>query len=239
MFLHPKRYYRLWSQRLMAIRLFVRCKRHRVTLQLGNGVLIRNCKIIGKGGLLSIGDNSRIDSVTFTFSGDNCIITIGKRCGLNDTRLGVHAPNGIIGIHNNVSLKCAALGVHGTEGVIDIHDNVTINANPNKGTAFCVSAGHRITVMDYSQLSNSINLSTTDFHSIYNDFGERINNDKDIYIGEHVWIGERSYICKGVSIASNNVVGACSVVTKSIEESNVIIAGNPATIRKKRVKWIR
>lgn len=223
----------------MAILFVWRCKRHRVALQMGDGVFIRNCKVIGKGGTLSIEDSCRIDSVTFTFGGNDSIIRIGKKCNLNDTRLGVYASYGTIGIQNKVSLKCASLGVHGANGVIDIHNSVTINANPNKKTAFCVSAGHRITVMDYSQLSNSVNLSTTDFHSIYNDSGERINNDKDIFIGEHVWIGERSYICKGVSIADNSVVGACSVVTKSFEESNVIIAGNPAAIKKERVKWIR
>ena len=239
MFIHPRRYYRLLSQRLRTIPFVLRCKRHHVALQMGDGVFIRNCKVIGKCGSLSIEDGCRIDSVTFSFGGNDCEITIGKKCSFKDTRLGVHVPPGIIRIHNNVSLKCASLGVHGAHGVIDIHNNVTINANTNKRTAFCVSAGHTITVLDFCLLSNSISLSTTDFHSIYNDLGERINNDKDIYIGEHVWIGERSYICKGVSIANNNIVGACSVVTKSFEESNVIIAGNPASIKKKRVKWIR
>lgn len=239
MLFHPKRYYRLLSQRFMALRLLVRCKRHRVELQMGSGIIIRHCKVIGKGGSLSIGDNCRIDSVRFTFSGYNSRITIGRKCHLNNSHLGVYGPYRIIEVHNKVSLKCAALGVHGDHGVIVLHNNVIINANPDKRTALCVSAGHKITIMDYSQLSNAINLSTTDFHSIYNDSGERINNDKDIYIGEHVWIGERCYICKGVSIANDNVVGACSVVTKSFEESNVIIAGNPATVKKRQVKWIR
>ncbi len=167
------------------------------------------------------------------------MITIGKKCSLKGTRLGVYSSSGIIEIHNNVSFKFAGLGVHGAHGIIDIRNNVTINANPNKRTSFCVSADQKITILDYSQLSNSINFSTTDFHSIYNDSGERINNDKSIFIGEHVWIGERSYICKGVSIANNCIIGACSVVTKSFEQSNVIIAGNPATIKKERVKWKR
>ena len=98
-------------------------------MQLGNGIIIRKCKIVGKGGKLSIGDSCNIDSVTFTFSGNDGIITIGKKCRLNDTRLGVYVPSGRIEIHNNVSLKCASLGIHGAHGVVDIHNNVTINAN--------------------------------------------------------------------------------------------------------------
>ncbi|HEL1969401.1 acyltransferase [Streptococcus suis] len=51
-----------------------------------------------------------------------------------------------------------------------------------------------------------------------------------IYIGENCFIGARSVILYGVTIADNVIVAAGSVVTKSIDESNVIVAGNPAKI---------
>ena len=79
LFFHPKSYYRLLSQRLRTIPFVLRCKRHRVTLQIGDEVFIRNCKVFGKGGTLSIGDSCHFDSVTFTFSGNDNIITIGKK----------------------------------------------------------------------------------------------------------------------------------------------------------------
>lgn len=49
-----------------------------------------------------------------------------------------------------------------------------------------------------------------------------------ITIGNNCFIGNGAMILYGVSIADNVVVAAGSVVTKSIEKSNIIVAGNPA-----------
>lgn len=47
-------------------------------------------------------------------------------------------------------------------------------------------------------------------------------------IGDHVFIGARSIILGGVWIAPHCVIGAGSVVTKSINEPYTIWGGNPA-----------
>ena len=52
---------------------------------------------------------------------------------------------------------------------------------------------------------------------------------RPINIGENVWIGANCCVLKGVSIGSNSVIGAGSVVTKSLPD-NVICAGTPARI---------
>ncbi len=56
---------------------------------------------------------------------------------------------------------------------------------------------------------------------------------KDIIIGDKSWIGMNSVILPGIILGPNTIVGAGSVVTKSFEEGNVIIAGNPAKILRK------
>ncbi|NNH34609.1 acyltransferase [Acinetobacter sp. NIPH 2377] len=48
-----------------------------------------------------------------------------------------------------------------------------------------------------------------------------------IVIGENIWFGARVTVLDGVSIADNSVVGACSLVSKSITEAGVYI-GIPA-----------
>ena len=57
---------------------------------------------------------------------------------------------------------------------------------------------------------------------------------KDIFIGNNVYIGARASLF-GCYIPDNAIIGMGSVVTKSFEGENdrVLIAGNPATIKKR------
>lgn len=66
-------------------------------------------------------------------------------------------------------------------------------------------------------------------------------NDRDIsvsagpiVIGDDVWLGANTIILPEVKIGNRCVVGAGSVVTKSFEEDDLIIAGNPAKLIKKK-----
>lgn len=54
---------------------------------------------------------------------------------------------------------------------------------------------------------------------------------KPIKIGNHVWIGRRAIILKGVTIGDRSIIGANAVVTHDVPE-DVVIAGNPAKIVK-------
>jgi len=54
---------------------------------------------------------------------------------------------------------------------------------------------------------------------------------KKVVIESNVWIGGGSIICPGVTIGEKSVVGAGSVVTKSVPK-NVLVCGNPAKIIK-------
>ena len=53
--------------------------------------------------------------------------------------------------------------------------------------------------------------------------------NKDVYIGENVWIGANAVIVPGVHIGKNTVIGAGSVVTKDIPD-NVVAVGNPCKV---------
>ena len=50
--------------------------------------------------------------------------------------------------------------------------------------------------------------------------------NKDVYIGENVWIGAGVIIVPGVRIGKNTVIGGGSVVTKDIPDNEVAV-GNP------------
>ena len=53
-----------------------------------------------------------------------------------------------------------------------------------------------------------------------------------VRIGNNVWIGDKVTILAGVIIGDNTIIGANSVVTKSIP-SNCVAAGNPAKVIKR------
>lgn len=57
--------------------------------------------------------------------------------------------------------------------------------------------------------------------------GKKNSEDRPI-IGNNVFIGSGARIIGGVTIADNVVVGANAVVTKSITESGITVAGIPA-----------
>ncbi|MGL5949539.1 MAG: acyltransferase [Aeromonas sp.] len=60
---------------------------------------------------------------------------------------------------------------------------------------------------------------------------------KPILIDDNVWIGCRTYVGKGSRIPSEVIIGAGSVVCKSFDTTNVVIAGNPAVIVKRNISW--
>jgi acetyltransferase-like isoleucine patch superfamily enzyme len=65
--------------------------------------------------------------------------------------------------------------------------------------------------------------------------GDRLYNDEygtGITIGSQCWFGADVVILDGVSIGDRTVIGASSVVTRSMP-SDVLVLGNPAKVRKK------
>jgi putative colanic acid biosynthesis acetyltransferase WcaF len=51
----------------------------------------------------------------------------------------------------------------------------------------------------------------------------------EIMVGADAFIGARAFILPGVTVGCRSVVGACSVVSRDVE-SDIIVAGNPATL---------
>jgi acetyltransferase-like isoleucine patch superfamily enzyme len=57
-----------------------------------------------------------------------------------------------------------------------------------------------------------------------------------ITIGDHVWIGQRATILKGVHIGDGAVVAAGSMVTKDVP-ARAVVAGVPAKVVRSDVRW--
>lgn len=113
-------------------------------------------------------------------------------------------------------------------GVLEIGDNVAISSTT-------IWSHRRIKIGNNVDIGANVVIMDSDGHSI--NFRDRqspiedMKNKKDIpiEIGNNVLIGVNSIILKGVTIGDRSIIGAGSVVTKSIP-SDCIAAGNPCHV---------
>lgn len=139
--------------------------------------------------------------------GDNFLMNNGKlfnAIGRQQSCCFIVQRNGVLKIGNNVGISDTAIVCYKS---VTISDNVTIGGN--------------VVIYD------------TDFHSLNKehrqDMAVDMQNTKcaPVVIEKDAFIGAHSTILKGVRIGEGAIIGAGSVVTKSIPK-NEIWAGNPA-----------
>jgi len=106
----------------------------------------------------------------------------------------------------------------GTEGRVTIGDRAAINS-------FCRIFGHgSVEIGVDTQIGPGSLITTTDHDYGSGNLETRFGT---VVIGKRVWIGANVTIVSGVTIGDYSVIGAGSVVTKSIE-SKTIAVGVPA-----------
>lgn len=116
------------------------------------------------------------------------------------------------------------------------------------GARSVIQAWDRVTIGSYVMISPDVWIQDNNSHSIFaqdrlvdmlgsRDFNP-VNVDmtnaivKPIMIGDHVWIGRRAIILKGVTIGDRAVVAAGAVVSQDVP-ADTVVAGNPAKPVKK------
>lgn len=108
--------------------------------------------------------------------------------------------------------------------------------NAEKALRVIASERRNVVIGDDSLMSFGIWIRTADPHLIYDCSNmKRINQSKDILIGDHVWIGQNALILKGTSVGSGSIIGANSVCSGKTIPSNTSWAGNPAKLIAKDV----
>jgi maltose O-acetyltransferase len=106
-------------------------------------------------------------------------------------------------------------------GVVEIGDNVFINYGVS------ISAHQHIRIGNRCQIGNWSVLMDNDYHDV-EDHG-RPSPSAPIILEDEVWLGARVIVLKGVTIGRGAVIGAGSVVTRSVPPRSVA-AGVPARV---------
>lgn len=175
--------------------------------------LLWRCKITckGKGNKIIIKKNALLRNCHLVIYGNDNLIEFGERASCHKGEIWIEDDNNKVTVGDRTGL-CGKIHLACIEGT-------------------------RIQIGEDCLFSSDIVFRTGDSHSVLDSEGKRINPSKSIIIGNHVWVGNRVMIGKGVEIANDSIVGMGSVVTKSIGEGNVVIAGVPAKICKKDINW--
>lgn len=114
------------------------------------------------------------------------------------------------------------------ESRIEIGDGAQINNN-----VFIKSEGPGITIGAHALLGSWVCIYDSDFHELAP--GRRRTGTPAkaaVELESNVFIGDRVLIMKGVRVGADSVIGAGSVVTRTIP-AGVIAAGNPARVVRK------
>ena len=182
-------------------------------LQRIKGLLTRkkyNFSKVGKG--TSFGAGLKLFNEQYVSFGENC--SIGKDCfiGCWDEYAGIKLlPKLIVGNRFYVRERMTIL----CAGSIVIGDAVTF-----AGNVLLTNENHGTDPLSESYLDNPLDVA-------------------DVVIEDGVWIGENVCVLPGVTIGKKSIIGAGSIVTKSIPEYS-IACGNPCRVIKKfkSGKWI-
>lgn len=124
------------------------------------------------------------------------------------------------------------------QGCIRLSSNATLRIGNDVGiSSSCIWSHQSIIIGNNVKIGGDTILIDSDAHSMdylkrrnyITDSANKINSP--ITIEDDAFIGTRSIILKGVTIGARSIIGAGSVVTKSIP-ADCIAAGNPAKVVK-------
>lgn len=182
----------------------------------GSGILI----VKGNNNKIKISQSSILSNSHIEIWGDNVEFLIGDNSVLNN----LYA---IISGSNEKQTKCKVII---GDNFINTED-LQIFGGGNKNMD--------IEIGNDCMFARRIAIYAHDGHNIYDaTTGELINiPNNSLKIGNHVWVGHGVNILKGTIIPNNTIIGAGSVVTGIFKDENTAIAGNPAKIVRKNLRW--
>ena len=166
--------------------------------------------------------------------GSNNILYIDKETLLTNSYIKIEGNDNKIFIGANCCLKNLTIDMKNENSVIKIGDKTSIEEA--RITSF---EPYKIEIGKDCMFSADIVIMNTDVHKIYDTTTKlKTNEGKEISIGNHVWLGIRTIVLKGVNIGDNSIVAASSIVTKDVK-ANTVVSGNPARQVKENRNWSR
>ncbi len=96
-----------------------------------------------------------------------------------------------------------------------------------------LACAKKLTIGKGCALARDVIIRDCDAHEIIK---EGYETSEEICIGDHVWIGTRAIILKGVTVGEGAIIAAGAVVTKDVPP-HCLVAGVPARVIRENVEW--
>lgn len=176
-------------------------------------------------------NNSQIYKTKIYIKGKGNIINFDSS-KVSDTLINIKGLNNTIKLDKGVELRKAIIIIRGSNCKIIIGKSTTF------GQVRMINVGKNndIVIGERCLFADNIEIWASDTHSIYDENGYLINNEKSINIGNDVWMGAYVKVLKGVTVNDGAIIGMNSMVTKNID-ANTLNVGIPTKCIKKNIKW--
>lgn len=115
---------------------------------------------------------------------------------------------------------------------LTIHGSKLAYSDANAGLR--IVCGEKIELMHDVGIGRNVMIRDTNGDHYMNTTGYRPT--RPVTIGEKAWLCESCTIMPGVKIGRGGIVGACSMVTKSVP-SHALVSGSPAEVVQENVLW--
>lgn len=164
---------------------------------------------------------------------DKAIIYLGGTLTLGKNRVGGNGRSSILRMDKDSVLQINGnfSFYYGADIILFQGAKLILGKNSYVNSDCKIRCQKEIRIGNGCAISHDFTVMDSDFHRI---------NGKDmtesVVIRDHVWIGTRVTVLKGVTIGEGSIIAAGSVVTKDIP-SNCVAAGVPARVIKEDVMW--
>lgn len=188
------------------------------------------------GGKIIISSTGLDQTTKVTSEGDSLVI-VGKSVAFGKNVV-ISSTNGEIAIGDGCRFDSFIKLRVSSNGKINLGEKCTLQ----RDCAFVASFGARLILGRDCMVSYYVLMRAGNSHNIIDlDTGINLddNDNRDVVLGEHVWVGMRVTLLNGVEIGSGSTVGANSFVCKRKFPSNCCLGGNPAKIIREHTAWLR
>lgn len=173
-----------------------------------------NVELRGKNNIMYFDDNVSLHDSSIRFYGDNNVVFISSSVN-HKTRLNV-------AIYNNSAFYIGK------------------EASTTRTVYIVLSEGKNIIIGDSCLFSFGTWFRNSDPHLIYDiKTGNRINESKSIYLGDHIWVGQEVLVSKGTKVGSGSIIGAKAFTGGKTFPSNSSIGGVPCKVIKNNIFWLK